>query len=128
LLLWLVATFALAGLGVAVLGVYGIVSCLVAERRREIGVRVALGATTTDIHRLVAGQGFKFVTAGLMAGVAGAIAMRSAIESQLFGISPASFPALAGAALALLIAAAVPCVIVARRATRIDPARVLRAE
>lgn len=128
LLLWLVAAFALAGLGVAVLGVYGIVSCAVAERHREIGVRVALGATAADIRRLVLNQGFKFVGGGLMAGIAAAMAMRSTIESQLFNIAPTNIPALSAAAIALLLAAAIPCVIVARRATRIDPVRALRAE
>jgi putative ABC transport system permease protein len=128
LLLWLVAAFAVAGLAVAVLGVYGIVSCLVAERQREIGVRVALGASRADIHRLVVSHGFKLVAIGLAFGLGGAVAMRTAIASQLFSISATNLPALAGAALAMLIAAAVPCAIVSRRATRIDPVRALRAE
>jgi predicted permease len=128
LLLSLVAGFAAVGFAVAMLGVYGIVSCLVAERQREIGVRVALGATTRSIHRLVLGHGFKLVAFGLIAGVAGAIALRRGIEAQLFGVSPANIPALAGVALALLIAAAIPCLIVSRRATRIDPVRALRSE
>ena len=63
-----------------------------------------------------------------MAGIAGAMAMRSTIESQLFDIAPTNIPALSGAAIALLLAAAIPCLIVARRATRIDPVRALRAE
>lgn len=128
LLLWLVAAFAVAGFAVAMLGVYGIVSCLVAERQREIGVRVALGATSAAIHQLVLGHGFKLVAFGLIAGVAGAIALRRGIEAQLFGVSPTNVPALAGVAIALLIAAALPCLIVSRRATRIDPVRALRAE
>ena len=128
LLLWLVAAFAIAGVGVATLGVYGIVACLVAERQREIGVRVALGATAANIHRLVIGYGLKLVAAGLVFGVAGAIALRRGIEAQLFGISPTNLPALTGVAVALVIAAAVPCLIVSKRATRIDPVRALRSE
>lgn len=128
LLLWLVATFALAGLAVAVLGVYGIVSCLLAERQREIGVRVALGASSANIHRLIIGHGLKLIAIGLSGGIAGAVAMRTAIAAQLFAISPTSVPTLAGAAVALLVATFVPCAIVSRRATRIDPVRVLRAE
>ena len=128
LLLWLVALFAAAGFGVAMLGVYGIVACLVAERQREIGVRVALGATAAAIHRLVITHGLKLVGAGLVIGAAGAIALRSFIASQLFGIEPTNVVALATVALSLLIAAALPCYIVSRRATRLDPVRVLRAE
>lgn len=128
LLLWLVSAFAVAGFAVAMLGVYGIVSCLVEERRREIGVRVALGATAANIHQLVLAHGFTLVTAGLIAGAAGAIALRRGIESQLFGVSPTSVSTLAGVAVALLVAATVPCLIVSMRATRIDPVRALRSE
>jgi ABC-type antimicrobial peptide transport system permease subunit len=91
-------------------------------------VRVALGATSASIHQLILGHGFKLVAAGLMAGIVGAFVLRRGIESQLFGVSPTNIPALAGVAVALLIAAAVPCLIVARRATRIDPVRALRSE
>ncbi len=128
LLLWLVAAFAIAGFGVATLGVYGIVACLVAERQREIGVRVALGATPANIHRLVIGYGLRLVAAGLVFGAAGAIALRRGIESQLFGVSATNLPALIGVAVTLAIAAAVPCLIVSKRATRIDPVRALRSE
>lgn len=128
LMLWLVAAFALVGFGVATLGVYGLVACLVAERQREIGVRVALGATAANIHLLVVAHGIKLVVAGLFLGAAGAIALRRGIESQLFGISPTNVPALAAVAVALLAAAIVPCLVVARRATSIDPVRVLRSE
>ncbi len=128
LLLWLVSAFAVAGFGVALLGVYGIVACLAAERRREIGVRVALGATSAAIHRLVLAHGLKLVGAGLAIGIVSAIALRRAIESQLFGIEATDPVALAAVAVSLLLAAAVPCYMVSRRATRFDPVRVLRSE
>jgi predicted permease len=128
LLLWLVSGFAAAGFLVAMLGVYGVVACLVAERQREIGVRVALGASAATIHRLVIAHGLKLVAIGLAAGVVGAIALRRGIESQLFDISPTNVPALTAVAVVLLAAAALPCLIVSRRATRIDPVRALRAE
>ncbi len=128
MLLWLVAAFAATGFAVAMLGVYGIVVCMITERQREIGVRMALGATAANIHRLVLGHGLTLVAAGLAAGVAAAFAMRPAIESQLFGIAAANMPALTAVALALLLAAAVPCVMVSRRATRLDPVRALRSE
>jgi len=128
LLLWLVGAFAIVGFGVATLGVYGIVACLVAERQREIGVRVALGATAANIHQLVLGHGVKLVAFGLGAGVLGAMALRRGIESQLFQVSSTNVPALSAVALTLLVAAMVPCVIVSRRATRLDPVRALRSE
>jgi predicted permease len=128
LMLWLVGAFAVAGFGVALLGVYGIVACMVAERQREIGVRVALGATAANIHRLVMAHGLTLVTIGLAAGIAAAIALRRAIESQLFGIEPTNGPVLTAVAMALLLSAAVPCFIVSRRAARIDPVRTLRSE
>jgi putative ABC transport system permease protein len=128
LLLWLVSAFALAGFGMALLGVYGIVACLVVERQREIGVRVALGATAARIHHLVMMHGLKFVGAGVVIGMAAAIALRRAIESQLFGITATNAAALAAVAAALLAAAALPCFIVARRAIALDPMRSLRSE
>jgi len=128
MLLWLVGAFAIAGFAVAMLGVYGIVACLIVERQREIGVRVALGATAANIHRLVIGYGLKIVAAGLAAGLVGAIALRRAIESQLFHTSPTSVPTLSAVAVALLIMAIVPCLIVSRRATRVDPVTALRLE
>ena len=128
LLLWLAGIFAIAGFGVAMLGVYGIVACLVAERQREIGVRMALGATTAHVHRLVISHGLKLVTIGLIGGLAGAVALRRAIESLLFGIEATNPLALSAVALALFIAAAVPCLVVSRRATRLDPVRALRSE
>ncbi len=123
------ALFALAGFAVALLGVYGIVACLVAERQREIGVRMALGATAANVRALVVSHGLKLVAVGLIAGLAGADRPSQArIESQLFGIEATNPIALSAVALALLAAAAVPCLVVARRASRLDPVRALRSE
>ncbi len=128
LMLWLVAAFALTGFAVAVLGVYGVVAYMVAERRREMSVRVALGASAGRIWSLVVTHGLRLVVIGLGLGIVAATALRRGIESQLYGVSAANIPALAAVALALLLAAAVPCAIVARRATRIDPVSALRSE
>ncbi|MEO8680919.1 MAG: ABC transporter permease [Vicinamibacterales bacterium] len=128
LLSWLVSSFALAGLAVALLGVYGIVAFMVAERRREVGVRVALGASAASIRGLVVGHGLRLVALGLVFGAAGAAAFRKGIESQLFGVAPTDIPVLAAVAGALLAAAALPCFVVARRAVRIDPVSALRSE
>ncbi len=128
LMLWLVSAFALAGFGVALLGVYGVVAYMVAERRREMGLRVALGASAASIWSLVVGHGLRLVAIGLAMGVVAAVLLRQGIESQLYGVTATNVPALAGVALALLFAAAVPCAVVARRANRVDPVSVLRSE
>jgi predicted permease len=128
LMLWLVSAFALAGVAVALLGVYGIVAYMVAERRREMGVRVALGASALSIWRLVVGHGLRLVSIGLALGTVGAVLLRRAIATQLFGVTATSLPALTAVAVALLMAAAVPCAVVARRATRVDPVSALRSE
>ncbi len=128
LMLWLVSAFALAGFAVALLGVYGVVACMVAERRREMGVRVALGASAASVWSLVVAHGLRLVAIGLALGIVAAVLLRQGIESQLYGVTATSIPALGGVALALLVAAAVPCAVVARRATRVDPVSALRSE
>ncbi len=128
LMLWLVSAFALAGLAVALLGVYGVVAYMVAERRREMGVRVALGASAASIWSLVVTHGLRLVAIGLALGIVAAVLLRQGIESQLYGVTATSIPALGGVALALLVAAAVPCAVVARRATHVDPVSSLRSE
>ena len=128
LLLWLVGALAIAGFAVALLGVYGVVACLVAERQREIGVRMALGATAANIHQLILAHGLKVALCGLAGGIIAALTLRRAIESQLFGIEATNATALAAVALGLLTAAVVPCLIVSQRAARLDPVRALRSE
>ena len=126
LLLWLVATFAAIGLAVALLGVYGVVAVMVMERRREMGVRVALGASAGVIRRLVIGHGLRLVAIGLAIGLAGAFALRRFIEAQLYGLTATDVPSLALAGLALMAAAAVPCLLLSNRAAAVDPATALR--
>jgi predicted permease len=128
LMLWLVSAFAMAGFAVALLGVYGVVACMVAERRREMGVRVALGASAANIWSLVVTHGLRLVAIGLGLGIVAAVLLRQGIESQLYGVSATNVPALVSVAVALLAAAAIPCAIVARRATHVDPMSALRAE
>jgi predicted permease len=128
LMLWMVSACALAGFAVALLGVYGVVAFMVAERRREIGVRAALGASARSIWGLVVWNGLRLVVIGLGIGVVAATVLRRGIESQLYGVSAISVPALTAVALAVLLAAAVPCAIVARRAIRVDPITALRSE
>jgi putative ABC transport system permease protein len=127
-ILWLVAAFAVVGGVVAFVGLYGTVAYMVAQRTRELSVRVALGATQLDITRLVFGYGLRLVTAGLVVGLLGALGMRNIIESQLIGIAPTSPLVLAASALGLAVAAAGACAIPAHRALRTDPVATLRCD
>ncbi len=128
LILWLVAGFAAIGCLIAVVGLYGTVSYMMAQRTREMSVRVALGATHTDIRRLVFGYGLRLVGAGLAVGLAGAIAMRGVIDSQLFGVHPTNAAVLAATGLLLAAAAAIACALPAERALKADPVAALRCD
>ena len=100
----LLGIFALLALVVALMGVYGVGSYLVSQRTKEIGIRMALGAQTGDVVRMVAGEGLRVILAGAAAGVAGALALTRLLESLLFGVSAAD-PATFVAVVALVVAA-----------------------
>jgi predicted permease len=126
--LWLLALFAGIALALSAAGLYGVISYLVAQRTREIGMRIALGAQTRDVMSLVLRQGVGLTAAGIVAGVIGALALTRWIESLLDGVSardPLTFSAVAAllAAVALL-ATWLP----ARRAARVDPILAIRNE
>lgn len=124
----LVVSFAGAALLLASLGIYGVISCSVARRTPEIGVRIALGARGPQLVALVVRQGMTPVILGLAAGLAGALAAGRLIASQLFAVSPNDPLELSTVAALLLMVALCACWIPARRATRIDPLRALRCE
>jgi predicted permease len=125
---WLVAVFAAVSTLLAALGLYGVLSQSVAQRRREIGIRMALGARANDVLALVARGTVMMVGLGLLGGLAGAALVTRVMQSLLFEVSalePSAF-IFGGAAMAVfaLVAALVP----ARRAARVDPATALRSE
>jgi len=126
--LTLVATFAVTALLLAISGVYGVVSYAVAQRTREIGVRMALGAEPAAVMALVLRQGLRTTLAGLVLGVAGSFAAAHAIQSLLFGVGPSDPLTFAGVAVLLVSVAGLACYLPARRATRIDPIAALRSE
>lgn len=128
ILLWVVGTLATVGLIVSLIGLYGTVAYMVAHRTRELGVRLALGATPPQIWRIVMTRGLQLVAAGIVIGIAAAFVFGRAIEAQLFGIPAANMPTLAGAAGALITAAGVACLAPALRATQVNPVDSLRAE
>ena len=124
----LLGVFGGIALTLAAVGTYGVMSYFVAERRREMGIRMALGAESGSVMTLVLRQGLMLAVIGLSLGTLGALALNRFIESFLFGVSsldPATFAAVP-AVLALVAVAA--CFIPARRATRVDPMVVLKAD
>lgn len=122
----LLAAFAGIALVLACVGLYGLVSYLVTQRTREVGVRVALGASSGHIVRLFLGFGLTTTIAGLAIGIAGAAALTSYLDALLFGVGPRDTLAFAGAAATLLVVALVACYVPARRAARVDPTRAMR--
>ena len=122
----LLTLFAALGIVLAVIGAYGVVAYLVSQRTQELGVRLALGASSRDVLRLVLGYGLSIGIVGVALGFAGALAARKAILGVLSGVAPPEAPALAGAAGLLLLAVAAASAIPALRAVRIDPVRALR--
>jgi predicted permease len=128
LMTWLLGIFAGVALLLASIGIYGAVAYTVEQRTGEIGVRIALGAQTADVLRLVVNQGMKPVVIGLAIGIVAAFALGRLIASQLYQVS-AHNPALLGGATVLLAAIAlVACLLPARRATLVDPIQALRTE
>jgi putative ABC transport system permease protein len=124
----LMGGFGALALLVAAVGVYGVMAYHVVQRTREMGVRLALGASPDDVRALVVGQGMRLVGAGLAIGVAGAIAFSGALTRMLFAVEPRDAATLVAAPLVLGAVALVACLLPARRATRVDPAIALRVE
>jgi len=124
----LAVLFAGAALLVAVLGIYGVTAFLVAARSQEFGLRLALGAQSRDVHRLVLGQASRLITIGVGGGLIVAYAASRVLTSQLFGIRATDPLTYVGAAIVLALVAVVACEVPALRAMRVDPARVLRAD
>jgi len=112
----------------AVVGLYGLISHMVLQHTREIGIRVALGAQRSDIMRLVLGQGIRATLAGLTIGVIAGLALTRLLSSLLYGVKPGDWLTFLSVALLLLAVATAACSIPARRATRVDPIVALRYE
>ena len=124
----LLGGFAGIALLLAVVGIYGAVAYTVEQRTSEIGVRMALGAQTIDVLRLVVRQGMNPVILGLIMGLTGTFAVGRLLAAQLYQISPHDPFLLGAAAIVLAVAALLACLVPARRATRVDPIQALRAE
>jgi putative ABC transport system permease protein len=124
---WMMSVFAGVALLLSVVGVYGVMSYLVTQRQREIGVRLALGASQAQVARLVVGNAARLIAAGVVVGVAGAFALRQLLEALLFGVSRLDVSG-AIAVIVLVAVALASCLIPALRAARLSPLIALRGE
>jgi putative ABC transport system permease protein len=128
LIMSLMGLFAAMALVLALTGIYGVVAYSVAQRRREIGIRIALGATAPKVLVMVLSQGMVLTLAGVAFGGLGALALTRLISSQLYGVSPKDPLIFAGVLMLLVLASLMACFLPARRASKVDPLEALRYE
>ncbi len=126
--LFLLGLFAVIALLLATIGIYGSISYSTRQRTNEIGVRIALGAQSRDVFRLIVGQGVGLALIGVAVGLGAAFLLTRAIRSLLFGVSPTDPLTFVAISLLLLVTAVIASLLPARRATKVDPLVALRNE
>ena len=124
----LLSSFSVLALGLAALGIYGVMAYLVAQRTQEIGVRMALGAQRHDVLKLVVGKGMALAVIGTTIGLGASVALTRLMRSLLFEVTPTDWLTFLTASLILLSVALLACYLPARRATKVDPLTALRYE
>jgi putative ABC transport system permease protein len=123
---FLIGAFAVASLSLATIGLYAVMAAYVRQRHAEIGIRLALGATPSNVRGLVLGEGVRLAGIGAVIGLAVAVAAARLLRGLLFAVDPLDPVSLVGAAVLLVAAAALACYLPARYATGVDPVEVLR--
>ena len=124
--MFVLGAFAILALTLAAVGIYGVMSYVVAQRTHEIGIRIALGAQLENILMLVLKNALRMTIAGIFLGAVGAFALTRLMKSLLFGVMPTDVPTFVVVCLSLLVVALVACYLPARRATKVDPLVALR--
>jgi putative ABC transport system permease protein len=123
----LIGVFAAVAMLLAAIGIFGVISVMVSQRRSEIGVRVALGAAPDSILRLVMGNAFRLIGLGLVIGLASAFALTRVVESLLFKVAPTDPLTFIGSSVVLLVAGLAASALPAWSAARVDPLVALRS-
>jgi ABC-type antimicrobial peptide transport system permease subunit len=118
----------MVALGLASIGIYGVLSCLVAQRTGEIGIRMALGASPGNVLRLVVSQGLVLAGTGIVAGLAGAFLLARLLAGLLYQVHPTDLFTFVAVPLVSAVAVIVASYVPARKATRMDPVAALRCE
>jgi putative ABC transport system permease protein len=120
--------FGVIALGLACIGLYGLIAFSIAQQIREIGIRVALGASKAGIFRMILGDGFRLTVVGVLLGLAGVLSSTRFLRSLLYEVNPLDPATLVSGICILLVVSPVACYIPALRATNADPASILREE
>ena len=121
----LALAFGVVALFLAAIGIYGVLAYLLAQRRREIGIRIAIGSSQAGIFRLFVYEGFALVGGGLSLGLAGAVALQKVIDNHVYGVHPLDPAVLTGVVSVLGAVALIACLWPARQAMKVDPMIVL---